>query len=227
MYVHLNPALDLGRLGFPWINGSIDVPVRHFECLAGPRSNIDAFLNQPLSVAERIQMLKRDVGGAAYLANMAKSALTNPSKDEIDAFKKTYGYAPDSVPKGGKETIGTIVRRRYEGTFRLLDSGSILYSCGLPAKAGGPERTGLEYQFKASPGEYWIALGRDYWIEPFSDDRFAMILMAALKIAYGRWVTEKPFATSIGNLFCYAKFAFLVHEAEPPPFVQERCPEFT
>jgi len=225
MYVRVRSSPGLENLGAPWIMGAIDVPVRHFECLPGPRGVLDSFLPQPLPIAERISMLKKDAGGAAYLAHMAAGALENPTDDAVAAFQQAFGPAPNFVFKGGKEAIGRIVRRRFEGAFKLLESGALLYSCGLPAKAGGPEKNGLDYGFKVRSGEYWIALGLNFWLELFSDDRFAMILMAALRVGYGRWVTESSLSANTANVFCYARFAFLAQGAAPPPFVEEKCPK--
>ena len=93
-------------------------------------------------------------------------------------------------------------------------------------QGGGPEQNGLDYRFKVRPGEYWIALGLHFWLEPFSDDRFAMLLMAALRVAYGEWVTESSLSANTANAFCYAKFAFRALGAEPPPFVEAKCAAF-
>jgi hypothetical protein len=171
-------------------------------------------------------MLSQDVAGGAFLALAAAGSLDSPSGKVKAAFRTTFGIAPDSVLTGFTESIGSIVRRRFAGALKLLESGGLLYSCGLPVRGGGPE-TALEYRFKVKIGDYWIALGAHFWLEPFSDNRFATILMAAMRVAYGRWVTESASSSSTANVFCYAKFAFLAQEAEPPPFVRERCPEFT
>jgi hypothetical protein len=224
MYVCARSGRGLGALGYPWINTAIGVPVRHFECLPGPRGVLDSFLPQPLSIAERIEMVKADAGGAAYLAHMAAGALETPVADVVAAFREAFGPAPSVVLKGFKEAIGRIVRRRFEGTRKLLESGGLLYSCGLPARAGGPETNGLDYGFKVRRGEYWIALGTRYWLELFSDDRFAMILVAALRVGYGQWVTESALSANTAIGFCYAKFAFRALGAEPSPNVDTKCP---
>jgi hypothetical protein len=223
MYLQTCPLKGLGGLSYPWVNAAIEVPVRHFECLPAPRSVLDSFLPQPLPVAERLEMLRTDVGSAAYLARTAAGALDSPTADAVTAFQQAFGLAPTTVLKGRKEAIGRIVRRRFEGTMKLLESGALLYSCGLPVRGGGPERDGLDYGFKVRKGELWIALGLHYWLEPFSDDRFAMLLMAALRAGYGEWVTENVLSPNTANAFCYAKFAFRAVGAEPPPFVEERC----
>jgi hypothetical protein len=226
MYLQVGSTAQLGSVGSPWITTGIEVPVRHFECLSRARAELDSWLPSPLPIAERIDMLKADAAGAAFLARSAAQGLEERSVEAVDAFKKTFGVSPDSVLKGFKESIGRIVQRRFAGAFKLLESGGLLYSCGLPVKGGGPE-SALEYRFKVKIGEYWIALGSHFWLEPFSDDRFAMILMGALRVAYGRWVTESALSASTANAFCYAKFAFLAQKAEPPPFVRDRCPELT
>jgi hypothetical protein len=225
MYVRARPPRALG-LGYPWINAAIEVPVRHFECRPGARGVLDSFLPQPLPVAERIDMLRKDAGGAAYLAKMVAGALDGPTAAAVAVFQQAFGPAPTVVLKGGKEPIGRIVRRRFEGTFKLLASGALLYSCGLPVKGGGPEQNGLDYGFKVRSGEFWIALGLHFWIELFSDDRFAMLLMAALRVGYGKWVTESTLSANTANAFCYAKFAFRALGAEPPPFVEVKCAAF-
>src|SRR5262245_4958837 len=227
MYIRVSAMPEPSTLGYPWINGAIEVPVRHFECLPGPRGVLDSFLLTPLSISERIEMLKADAGGAAYLANIAASALESPTAETVTAFQQSFGVTPSFVFRGQRESIGSIVRRRLLGALKLLESGALLYVCGLPAKGGGPETDGLDYRFRIKDGEYWIALGLHFWLEPFSDDRFAMLLMAALRVGYARWVTENPLSPSTSNVFCYAKFAFLVQKAAPPPFVEEQCPKFT
>jgi len=227
MYIRVNAIAEPSSLGYPWINGAIDVPVRHFECLPGPRAVLDSFLPAPLSISERVAMLKADAGGGAYLARIAASALESPTSETVTAFQQSFGVAPSFVFRGRRESIGSIVRRRFEGALKLLESGALLYVCGLPAKAGGPETDGLDYRFKIKDGEYWIALGQHFWLELFSDDRFAMLLMAALRVGYARWVTENPLSPNTSNVFCYAKFAFLAQQAAPPPFVEEQCPKLT
>jgi hypothetical protein len=225
MYVRERSNSGLGNLGFPWITTAIGVPIKHLECLSAPRGVLDSFLPAPLSIAERISMLEADAGGAAFLALRSGQALENPTEATVDAFRKAFGPVPNTVLRGMKESIGSIVRRRFNGALKLLESGALLYSCGLPARGGGPEQDGLDYQFKVRQSEYWIALGLHFWLEPFSDDRFAMLLMAALRVGYSPWVTETSL-TNTANVFCYAKFAFLSEGAEPPPFIEEKCPKF-
>jgi hypothetical protein len=186
---------------------------------------LDDFLPAPLTIAERIEMLKADAGGAAFLALRASQALESPTAVTISAFQQAFGVSPAFVPRGMSEAIGRIVRRRFEGALKLLESGALLYSCGLPTRGGGPESDGMDYRFKVKVDEYWIALGLHFWLELFSDDRFAVLLMAALRVGYGRWVTESAL-TNTANVFCYAKFAFLSEGAEPPPFIEEKCPKF-
>jgi hypothetical protein len=132
----------LGGLGYPWINTAIGVPVRHFECLPGPRAVLDSFLPQPLlhRRADRDGeggRRKRRLPGAHGCGSPGA-----PAVDAVAAFREAFGPAPSVVLKGFKEAIGRIVRCRFEGTRKLLESGGLLYSCGLLARAGVPRRTG-------------------------------------------------------------------------------------
>ena len=157
MYTRVNSVPEPSTLAYPWFNGATEVPVRHFECLPGPRGVLDSFLPAPLPIAEQIAMLKADAGGAAYLA----SALESPTSETVTAFQQAFGVAPSFVFRGQRESIGSIVRRRLEGALKLLESGALLYVCGLPAKSGGPgdgARLSIQDQGWRILDRAWIAV---------------------------------------------------------------------
>ena len=121
--------------------------------------------------------------------------------------------------------MGKVIKARFDGVFKLLDSGGLLYSLGLPARAGGPEPGDrLGYQFKAKAGQLWIALGRGHFTEPFRDQRASNVLAAAMLAAYGEWVKRSSAAPPLNNVFCYLKFVYRAWGGlEAPLWVLDHC----
>jgi hypothetical protein len=121
--------------------------------------------------------------------------------------------------------IGKIVKARFDGVFKLLESGGLLYSLGLPARAGGPEPGDrLGYQFKAKAGQLWIALGRGHFTEPFLDQRASNVLAATMLAAYGEWVKRSSATPPLNNVFCYLKFVYRAWGGlEAPLWVLDHC----
>ncbi|MGQ0444791.1 MAG: hypothetical protein ACT4O2_06625 [Beijerinckiaceae bacterium] len=110
-------------------------------------------------------------------------------------------------------------------SFKLLDSGGLLYSLGLPKRASGPEPGNrLGYQFKAKAGQLWIALGRGHFTELLPDQRASNVLAATMLAAYGEWVKRTSAAPPLNNVFCYLKFVYRAWGAlEAPLWVLDHC----
>lgn len=203
----------------------IDVPMRHVECSAIGLADLTDFTQFNWTCAAIKDELKQDAAAAAAMARTASRFIEDPSPDQLAAFVEVFGSQPESLVPGTRFIIGKVIKARFDGVFKLLDSGGLLYSLGLPARAGGPEPGDrLGYQFKAKAGQLWIALGRGHFTEPFRDQRASNVLAAAMLAAYGQWVKRSSAAPPLNNVFCYLKFVYRAWGGlEAPLWVLDHC----
>lgn len=227
--VRINHVNGLGaalgsQLGQP---GSVlvDVPVPHVECSAIGLADLTDWTQFNWTCAAIKADLKQDAAAAAAMAKTASSFIEHPTPGQLAAFVEVFGSRPESLVPGTRFIIGKVIKARFDGVFKLLDSGGLLYSLGLPARAGGPEPADrLGYQFKAKAGQLWIALGRSHFTEPFRDQRASNVLAATMLAAYGEWVKRSSAAPPINNVFCYLKFVYRAWGGlEAPLWVLDHC----
>lgn len=112
----------------------IDVPVRHVECSAIGLADLTDWTQFNWTCAAIKANLKQDVAAAAAMAKTASSFIEDPSPGQVTAFVEVFGSRPESVVPGTRFIIGKVVKARFDGVFKLLDSGGLLYSLGLPAR---------------------------------------------------------------------------------------------
>jgi hypothetical protein len=212
---------QLGQPGSVWIG----VPVRHVECSAIGLADLTDWTQFNWTCAAIKADLERDAGAAAAMAKHASGFIEDPSPGQLAAFVEVFGSRPESLVPGTRLSIGKVVKARFDGVFKLLDSGGLLYSLGLPARAGGPEPGDrLGYQFKAKAGQLWIALGRRHFTEPFLDQRASNVLAATMLAAYGEWVKRSSATPPLNNVFCYLKFVYRAWGGlEAPQWVLDHC----
>lgn len=223
--VYIDRIAGLGApLGQP---GSvrIDVPVRHVECSTIGLADLTDWTQFNWTCAAIKTDLERDAGAAAAMARSASLFIENPNPGQLAAFIDVFGSDPKSLVPGTRVIIGKVVKARFDGVFKLLSSGGLLYSLGLPARAGGPEPGDrLGYQFKAKAGQLWIALGRLHFTEPFADQRASNVLAATMLAAYGEWVKRTSAAPPLNNVFCYLTFVYRAWGSlDAPAWVLDHC----
>lgn len=204
----------------------IEVPVRQVECSAIGLADLSDWTQFNWTSAAIKADLKQDAAAAAGMAKAASGFIEDPSPDQRAAFVDVFGSHPESHVPGTRFIIGKVIKARFDGVFKLLDSGGLLYSLGLPARAGGPESGDrLGYQLKAKAGQLWIALGRNHFTEPFCDRRASNVLAATMLAAYGEWVKRSSVAPPLNNVFCYLKFVYRAWGGlEAPLWVLDHCP---
>jgi hypothetical protein len=195
-------------------------------------------------LAAGVQMTRADVLAdiqdhvriAACVASDMATRLGTRDPKLVAEFSASFGQAIDATWRPGGWSHGRVVQQRFLGARRLLVSGAVAYSCwGRPRGAGGPE-TDLDYLALASPGEYWIALGRRYWeardvnIKTFaSDTRTFAFLLAAMRAYYGPLLSDArlmsaPSLRLIRNIHCYLRFAKRLLNWPKPQWVEDGCP---
>ena len=159
------------------------------------------------------------------MAKTASSFIDDPSPSHLAAFVEAFRSRPESFVPGTRLIVGKVIKARFDGVLKLLDSGGLLYSLGLPARAGGPEPGArLGYQFKARAGQLWIALGRGHFTEPFIDQRASNVLAATMLAAYGEWVRRSSAAPPLNNVFCYLMFVYRAWGGlKAPLWVLDHC----
>lgn len=207
-------------------------PVPLFECPDSVLARITTDAGMPMNRAAVLTDIQRHIRVAACVASDMATRLGARDPRLVAEFSEAFGQPIDTPWRPGGWSHGRVVQQRFLGARRLLVSGDVLYSCwGRPRRAGGPE-TDPDYLALASPGEYWIALGRRYWkardinLKTFAmDTRTFAILLAALRAYYGPLLSDAtPTARVIRNINCYLRFAKRLLNWPNPQWVEDGCP---